>query len=294
MGARLGKDAGDNQLSWIRDLSLRFSTWMVSSSSHQSLLCIFRRLVYFSMIGHPVWEVADGQSRGESRECYPMHEAAEAFFHVSMQKQKVRPASITQTHEEPSHANKKGNCSALLKTAATKYCRTPLHLEYQFCCFAKMSGENLQWSTKFAGLPRRHIGWCLMWFCQICRWHQINPARQVPSAIFWSRFSSPQIAHGQPILCWWSSGLEIPGAADGAIQLGSVRVGGTLHRMFLLIPWSGCTGSLFLLNSQLHCSVSYPTVGTSRATQPRLWTSLQWPIVQTAWERSAGICCVES
>lgn len=108
-----------------------------------------------------------------------------------------------------------------------------------------MSGENLQWSTKFAGLPRRHIGWCLMWFCQICRWHQSNPARQVPSAIFWSRFSSPQIAHGQPILCWWSSGLEIPGAADGAIQLGSVRVGGTPHRMFLLIPWSGCTGSFF-------------------------------------------------
>ena len=43
------------------------------------------------MIGRPVWEVADGESRGESRECYRMHEAAEAFFHVSMQKQKVRP-----------------------------------------------------------------------------------------------------------------------------------------------------------------------------------------------------------
>ena len=75
-----------------------------------------------------------------------------------------------------------------------------------------------------------------MWFCRTkVASKQPSPARQVPSAISWSRFSSPQIAHGQPILCWWSNGLEIPeGAADGAIQLGSMRIGGTPHRMFLL------------------------------------------------------------
>lgn len=88
-----GRMLGDNQLSWIRaeiGHSDSAPEWWVAVS-HQSLLCICRRLVYFSMIGRPVWEVADGESRGESRECYPMHEAAEAFFHVSMQKQKVRP-----------------------------------------------------------------------------------------------------------------------------------------------------------------------------------------------------------